>query len=522
MRVRTITFALVGAAITSLLLAAPRAGAEERYTVCSITINSADEISTFRKYLPEKSFQFVELTEGSSAGEPGAGFGRACDRGVQCDVVVISGHFGDTYAGNFGTTFAGDSGLTLSLDEMEQRSCEQSCPGILRKPLEVFLFGCKTLARSLDDRPLPKADLALLAHYGVPKGIAERVVEEERFKGSDTSNRRRMRFVFAEVPELYGFSAVGPTGEHARPLLEDYFKRKGNYAQHLRRLAQARSKANANRELAQAMQSSTFDQCAGLQSSDPEYERAKRICVLTNEKSTVLTRLAHIEKLLDDPGFLGYLPSIERFFHEHSPSSYGPSELATLRHIQQHARAREVAVGLVNGLETPLLRLEVVRVARTVGWVGADEALKIQHDVVVRALRPPVFGEGQDIVCGIEPEVLRQISIRAEELSPDVYTDEFGIQALGCLKPSDERIHLELSRSLFDSREWIARYAAMALKEIKPAQVDVQMALAQQLARPEAGLRESAGEALREVKAADPRVLATIRKSDPSFKIDWL
>jgi hypothetical protein len=140
----------------------------------------------------------------------------------------------------------------------------------------------------------------------------------------------------------------------------------------------------------------------------------------------------------------------------------------------------------------------------------------------VRALQPPVFGEGRDIVCGIEADVLRQISIRAEDLEPGVYTDEFGIQALACLKPSDERIHLELSRSLFDPREWIARYAAVALKEIKPAQVDVQMALAQQLARPEAGLRECVGEALRELKAADPRVLATIRETDPTFKIDWL
>jgi len=510
------------AAVAALVLAASSANADDRFTVCSITINSADEIATFRKYLPESSFQFVELTEGSSAGEPGAGFGRACDRGQQCDVLVISGHFGDTYAGNFGTTFAGDTGLSLSLDEMEERSCEQSCPGILRKPLEVFLFGCKTLAKSLDDRPLPKTDLALLGKFGVPRGVAERVVEEERYKGSDTNNRRRMRFVFAGVPEVYGFSAVAPSGEHARPLLEDYFQHTGNYADHLRRLARARAQRNENREIAHAMQPSSFDQCAGLDSTDPELTRAQRICVLKNEKRTVLTRLAHIVRLLDDPEFLGYLPSIEGFFHEHPLSSFGPSEVATLRQIQQHSRARGVVVGLVNGLETPLLRLEMVRVARSIGWIGADEALKVQHDVVVRALQPPVYGEGRDVVCGIDADVLRQISIRAEDLRPGVYQDEFGLQALGCLKPADERIHVELGRSLFDKREWIAGYAAMALKEIKPAQIDVQVALAKQLARPEKAARESAAEALREMKAADPRVLAMIRATDPTFKIDWL
>jgi len=521
MNLRTHTILSIAVAIATAAVA-PRAHGDDRFTVCSITINSSDEIETFRKHLPESSFRFVELTEGSTPGEPGAGFGRACDQGQQCDVLVISGHFGDTYAGNFGTTFAGDSGFSLSLEEMEQRRCEQSCDSILGKPLEVFLFGCKTLAKNLDDRPLPKPDLALLAKYGVPRGVAERVVEEERYKGSDTSNRRRMRNVFAGVPELYGFSAVAPSGEHARPLVEDYLNRVGDYAQHLRRLAKARAKANQNRELAQAMSSSSFDQCPGLASDDPELARNKRICVLRNEKASVLTRLAHVETLLDDPAFLGYLPAIEEFFQHHPPSSFGNSETATLRRVQQHAHAREVVLGLVNGLETPLLRLEVARVARSIGWINADEALKVQHDVVLRALKPPVYGEGRDVICGIDADTLRQISVRVEDVQPAVYTDEFGIQALGCLKPTDERIHVALSRSLFDERDWIARYAAMALKEIKPAGVDVQLALAQQLARPEKAARESAGEALREMKAADPRVIAAIHQSDPTFKIDWL
>jgi hypothetical protein len=112
--------------------------------------------------------------------------------------------------------------------------------------------------------------------------------------------------------------------------------------------------------------------------------------------------------------------------------------------------------------------------------------------------------------------------VRAEDLRPETYTDEFGIQALACLKPTDERIQLALSRSLFDRRDWIAREAAIALAAIKPALVDVQLALAQQLGRSELGPRQWAGEALRGAKANDPRVIEMIRKTDPSFKIDWL
>jgi hypothetical protein len=57
------------------------------------------------------------------------------------------------------------------------------------------------------------------------------------------------------------------------------------------------------------------------------------------------------------------------------------------------------------------------------------------------------------------------------------------------LKPKDQRIHEQLARSLSDSREWIARAAASALKRMRPS---------------------------------NPSVLAVILEIDPSFKIDWL
>ena len=68
------------------------------------------------------------------------------------------------------------------------------------------------------------------------------------------------------------------------------------------------------------------------------------------------------------------------------------------------------------------------------------------------------------MICGINPDVVKRMGIGAADVSPAVYRDEFGIQALGCLKPSDERVHERLARSLVDPREWIARLSAIALK----------------------------------------------------------
>jgi hypothetical protein len=161
--------------------------------------------------------------------------------------------------------------------------------------------------------------------------------------------------------------------------------------------------------------------------------------------------------------------------------------MAALDRIRAHPAARDAALELVRGLENPVLRLEVVRVAKAVGWLDSEESLRVERDVVKRLLEPPTYGEGRDVVCGMESETLERIDLRAEELPPDVYDDEFAIQALGCLKPRDPKIHAALASVLSDSREWIARASAATLKAIAPS---------------------------------DPEVLAAIRARHPSFVSD--
>jgi len=514
----------LGAAIV-LVPALPSFADDDRLHVCSITINSSDEIDTFRKHLPESAFDFVELTDyarESSEDPKESWFGRACKSGVQCDVVVLSGHFANEYLGSFGTTFAGDTGVSLSLAELEQRSCDQSCGGILARPTEAFLFGCRTLAKSLPERPLPKTDLDLLAKYGISPENAALVLDELRFHGDDTSNRERMRFVFSGVPHLYGFEETAPVGPDARPGLEKYFRTKGDYAKYLRGEAAAREKKPAaNRELARAIAPSTFTQCSGLDRADPAYARATEMCSLRNESTSTTARLGRLEAAFDQPGFVSYLPAIAAFLRSHPPASFGAEENAVLARIRANDAARQSATDLVQNLKTPLLRLEILRMARDVGWLDQDESLPIFRQIVLQFLSPPTYGEGRDAICGIDEATRKRFDLKAEEIPDGVYKNEFGIQALGCLKPADERIHVRLAKSLSDPREWISRLAAKSLGEMKPPGVDVQEALADQLLRPEEGARLGAAEALRELKPSDPRVLKAIRRNDPTFAIDW-
>jgi hypothetical protein len=110
----------------------------EKRTVCTITVNSADEREVFRQRLPEGEYEFVELVE---RGRPDW-LASACRQGVRCDLLVISGHF------DSGTEFYSDrlaQRESLAVAEMERASCSDSCPGVFSQLKEVYLFGCNTM-----------------------------------------------------------------------------------------------------------------------------------------------------------------------------------------------------------------------------------------------------------------------------------------------------------------------------------------------------------------------------------------
>jgi hypothetical protein len=121
---------------------APEADAAKS-TVCTITVNSANEKDAFRRYLSKEKFDFVELVE------PGNRhwLASACEQKIQCDVLVISGHFGGAQAAATEFYSAEPGGTAfLPVEEMERASCSESCPGLFAHLKEVYLFGCETLS----------------------------------------------------------------------------------------------------------------------------------------------------------------------------------------------------------------------------------------------------------------------------------------------------------------------------------------------------------------------------------------
>src|SRR5690242_18099397 len=98
-------------AASALVLSLSPVIAAQQQTVCTITINSADEQQTFKRFLPADKYRFVELVERNRSDWLGA----ACQAKVSCDVLVISGHHGE------GNVFFSDSlerGEHLPIEEL--------------------------------------------------------------------------------------------------------------------------------------------------------------------------------------------------------------------------------------------------------------------------------------------------------------------------------------------------------------------------------------------------------------------
>lgn len=191
-------------------------------TICSLALNSSNEFHVFRRALEPQGFRAIELVPESSSND---WFSSTCRTQVQCDILLISGHFGGLF---FGEQKTG----VLPLSTLERASCENSCSGLLKHPKEVFLLGCNTLATHTPDHRTLGQYLNVLVNDGFPLGLAEEVAVA-RYGNEGLSLADRFSQVFGSQTSIYGFTSTGPTGAQAAPLLKKYLSSIPDYWSHL-------------------------------------------------------------------------------------------------------------------------------------------------------------------------------------------------------------------------------------------------------------------------------------------------
>jgi hypothetical protein len=355
-RVRKLWWAATAAALWVPPLAVADLAAKQ--TVCTITVNSADEKQAFRRHLPESKYRFVELVE---RGRPDW-LASACQARVSCDVLIISGHY------DGGNEFFSDqleSSEFLPVDELERVSCSGSCPGLFAHLKEVHLFGCNTLNPQANSSSSAEIVRSLVREGHTLKAAKSQWQALNAKHGE--SSRDRMRLVFKDVPVIYGFSSVAPLGPLAASTLERYFRAGG-----AREVGQGR----VSSRLLQQFSSFGMTATRGMTDDDPNATVRSDVCQFADERVSDVDKLGFVHQLLQRPVSQTrfHLDRIQRFAKTlEDPLRRTPPTANALARIAADHVSRTSFLAFARDADEPAVRARLLALAHDVGWLSDEE-----------------------------------------------------------------------------------------------------------------------------------------------------
>ena len=352
-RRRSCTLVAAALAGCSIALAGqPQAAADPRQTVCTVTVNSADEKESFERALPAARFRFVELVQ------PGRSdwLQAACRAAVRCDVLVVSGHY------DGGHVFFSDPPAppaSLGVSELERAACSGGCSGLFAALREVYLFGCRTL----DPSPaLGGGSDGDAGDSSAPGACAAAPAQAQAVYGE--SSRERMRQIFRGVPVIYGFTSGAPLGPQAAAMLEQHWRSAGTAA-----LARGRP------DTALLMQFGAGSMTAVRGAEASELAAGWDVCRFADERLDDAQLARSIHRLLraDLAPLRAHVERIGRLAAELAARAPKPHALAAvLQQIADDAFSRIRFLVDARAAEPPL-RARLLQLARDLGWFTPDE-----------------------------------------------------------------------------------------------------------------------------------------------------
>ena len=482
--------ACLGAAVAFDANATPR-------TVCTITVNSPDERESFRRHLPPGDYRFVELVERGRRDW----LASACQQRVQCDSLIISGHFD---GGEEFYTDRLDQSEYLSVEEMERASCSESCPGVFSQLKEVYLFGCNTLKP--EARQTVTEDIVRgLLRSGHSPADAARVAGllGERHAGS---NRDRMRHIFKDVPVIYGFSSLAPLGRTAGPLLDRYFQSAP---------AAEIGSGQVSGKLLGAFAQTALTVTPGLTDAESQASVRRDACQFVDDRLSAGQKLDFMHKLLqrDMAEVRMFLGHLERFAASIGPvERVAPTTASAFMAIGADQGARRRYLEAARDADEPVVRTRMMGLARSIGWLTpAQEQAEFTRTIADQIARDRVGRNDVDLACargrqeGTDPtfQALAAGALKSGKVAQAA--------ALACLGSAEA--HARVVRAVTSANADEITIAQAYLRHRPLANVGELRAIAAAIARmPASEAQVRALETLAQQRLADPESLREIAR----------
>ena len=359
-------------------------------TVCTITVNSADEKDAFKRHLPAGRYRFVELVEQGRRDW----LARACQAAIRCDVLVVSGHY-DGHNHFFSDQL--EEREFLPVDELERVSCSDSCSDLFAQLKEVHLYGCNTL--NTDAQSSATAEVVRsLVREGHSLKSAEQQLRALN-AGHGESSRDRMRQVFKGVPVIYGFSSVAPLGPVAAAVLDGHFRSRGT---------QDTGRGRASPGLLARFAPFSMSVAAGTTERDPQAPVRESVCRFVDDRLTDAERLGFVHRLLDQDMAQArvHLDRIRRFTQALEDPLRQTAEVAqALDLLAADTDTRSRFLAFARDADQPAVRARMLKVAGQLGWLSdtqrRHELTLMLDQVLARSSAGPTE---LDLACTLNQE----------------------------------------------------------------------------------------------------------------------
>ena len=442
----------------------------ERKTVCTITVNSSDEKEALRQRLPRGQYDFVELVEKGRE----QWLGSACERRVQCDVLVVSGHF------NAGDTFYSDkieNADFLKVDELERASCSESCPGLFSRLKEVYLFGCESL------NP-----------------------ESTRNATHGESSRERMRRIFWSVPAIYGFSSSAPVGPTAAMLLNRYFDSGPSEI----------GSGRVSQRLLRTFSRNSMSYTSGVRTDRTQMAYRSQICQLFDDRLSAARKMEAIHRMMrgEHADARAVLDRVDKLLESLSAEDRASPEFkATLAAIAKDRATGARVMATAHATREPAMRVRLLSLAENLGWITPEEQRAEQGRMIAELLGRNAMGFAEvDLACTLGAEGALRGEIERVAAAPSRASPASRAAALACMGSTGA--HAEVIRALWspDSRD--VQVAQAYLRHRPVTDLAELRAMAEGVARmPSSEAQVRALDTLGRLRIADRQVLDELARA---------
>ena len=406
-------------------ISAEKAPAEElaevsprKKLVCSITINSSDEIEVFKEQLSTEEFDFVELAplDQKTSSMNTHWFHQVCKEDLKCDVLLISGHFA-------GVFFGESNNYILPSALMEKKACSQECAGILSHPTEVFLFGCNTLAGKEQDERSPEEYLQVLMDHGMARDMAERVASV-RYLPYGMSFEEQMQMVFAgENTRLYGFNSLSPLGRQIRKPLQKYLEEmKKDYGSYSLYLETTKGDLSSKSYFPYHIKNSAVVS-QSLQMDSAHYSQFGNICRLYDQKTRPNEGMRIVQKIMEGGSGLKAFSAIKYFIEKNQQAV---NKHSVFQHLSKNQKVREDFYNVYDQISgrLPYIKIQYLNFLNIFGWPKPEFYETELKSHLLSMIQPPSAGGYDSVRALMEDNFMdRDLGRAVGDLPPDFYSN---------------------------------------------------------------------------------------------------